>query len=179
MPEENQVDSKEQKITYQPLNILNIIIALLIPVTVGYLSVVLITNVFTFISREIWSLQVVWPDVLFLGGFLGGLFGGIIAITEVALLHYKNYKVAPGEAIPSDLYYIGVLIVFTYVLEFLSENQAMQIILFFLEVSFFFVLGRNMSKLSLETRVNVKHKPIINNESKVTPESQIDKTETE
>jgi hypothetical protein len=44
MTEENKVDVSKYELTYQPLNILNVIIALLIPTAVGYLSIVLLTN---------------------------------------------------------------------------------------------------------------------------------------
>ena len=156
MTENEQVATTGYELTYQPLNVLNIVIALLIPTAVGYLSIVLITNLFTFISRELWTYSVIWPEVLYTGGLIGGILGGILAIAEVALFHYKNYDITSGETLSSDLYYIGVLIVFTYVLEFFSESLLLQIVLFLLEVGFFMVLGWNMSKLSLESRIRVK-----------------------
>ncbi|PWI49215.1 hypothetical protein CEE45_02420 [Candidatus Heimdallarchaeota archaeon B3_Heim] len=155
MTEDNQVDMSKYQLTYQPINVLNVIIALLIPAVVGYFTVLLITSVFTFISRELWSIPVVWPGILYYGGLIGGVFGGIIAIVEVALFHHKNRQISSGKIIPSDLYYIGVLALFTYVLEFFSESLLLQVVLFILELGFFLVLGWNISKLSLESRISV------------------------
>ena len=56
MTEDNQVDMSKYQLTYQPINVLNVIIALLIPAVVGYFTVLLITSVFTFIA--IWSTMV-------------------------------------------------------------------------------------------------------------------------
>ena len=179
MTGQNKVDTSKYHLTYQPLNVLNVIIALLIPTAVGYLSIVLITNLFTFISRDLWSISVNWPEILYLGGLLGGLFGGIIAITEVALFHYKKRKINSGKTLPSDLYYIGVLAVFTYVLEFFSESSLLQIVLFLLELGFFVVLGWNMSKLSLETRISLKKEPVLNTGISPDEESSITDSETE
>ncbi|MHA2137371.1 MAG: hypothetical protein ACXACW_06215 [Candidatus Hodarchaeales archaeon] len=179
MTEENKVDVSKYELTYQPLNILNVIIALLIPTAVGYLSIVLLTNLFTFISRGLWSIPVIWPEILFLGGLLGGLLGGMIAITEVAFFHYKDRKITSGKTLPSDLYYIGVLAVFTYVLEFFSESLLLQVVMFLLELGFFTVLGWNMSKLSLETRISVRKDTILSTGISSVDESSIADAETE
>ncbi|MHA1978401.1 MAG: hypothetical protein ACW98I_15975 [Candidatus Hodarchaeales archaeon] len=179
MTENEQVATADFKLTYQSLNVLNVIIALLIPTAIGYLSIVLITNVFTFISRELWSISVIWPELLYTGGLLGGILGGLLAIIEVALFHYKNYTIIPGESVPSDLYYIGVLAVFTFILEFFSESLVVQVILFLLELGFFAVLGWNMSKLSLETRISPKPRIVTSTEISSIKESALESPETE
>jgi hypothetical protein len=65
------------------------------------------------------------------------------------------------------------------VLEFFSENQVTQIILFLLEVGFFFVLGWNMSKLALETRTSTNSKPTPDTGINPIVESSLDEVEIE
>ncbi|MHA2347386.1 MAG: hypothetical protein ACXACP_11765, partial [Candidatus Hodarchaeales archaeon] len=122
-----------------------------IPPIVGYFIVLFLTSAFNLIATQLWTLPVIWPNMLYIGGILGGLIGGSIALYEISLYHKKERSITRGTLFSSDLYYIGTLMFLTYVLEFLSEHILMQIILFLLEVSLFAIIGWNLTKLLLET----------------------------
>lgn len=155
--EKQEYENYQKNIEYQSITPTNVAIALLIPPIIGFLIVFLITNLFELAAKELWpSLPVIWPEVLYYGGIFGGALGGIVAIAEIIMYHSHNRQLTPGKIFPPDLYYIGGIIFLTYALEFLSESQLLQVILFLLELLFFVVIGWNISKILLETNVLVK-----------------------
>ena len=54
------------------------------------------------------------------------------------------------QLLSSDLLYISLLIILTYVLEFLSESFILHGIFFMLEIGIFIIIGRNISKYTME-----------------------------
>jgi len=62
----------------------------------------------------------------------------------------QKRKITAGKILSPDLYYIFALIGFTYILEFISDSQVPQSILFILEIGFFLIIGWNLSKILLE-----------------------------
>ena len=133
--EKQESENNQKNIEYQSITPTNVAIALLIPPIIGFFIVLFITSLFELIARELWpSLAVIWPEVLYYGGIFGGALGGIVAIAEILMYHSQNRQLTPGKVFPPDLYYIGGIMFLTYVLEFLSESQLLQIILFLLEI---------------------------------------------
>jgi hypothetical protein len=65
------------------------------------------------------------------------------------------------------------------VLEFFSESLLLQVVMFLLELGFFTVLGWNMSKLSLETRISVRKDTILSTGISPVDESSLADAETE
>ena len=149
--QESDISSTPKEIFYTKINVLSIGIGLLIPPIVGYFIVLFLTSSFNLISSELWTLPVIWPEMLYVGGVVGGIIGGVITLFEISLFHSKKRPITQGILFSSDLYYIGMLMLLTYFLEFLSEHVLMQIILFLLEIGLFAVIGRNISKILLET----------------------------
>ena len=175
-----QSEKDQNNTGYQDITLITVATALLIPPIMGYFIVLLFTSLFEAIGREIWStVPIIWPDILFFGGIFGGLIGGIIALIEIILYHYQNRNTMPGKIFSPDLYYTGGLMVFTYVLEFISESQILQAILFLLEILFFIVIGWNISKMLLET--NIVSKDDTTTKSTILPidNDQIDSVEVE
>ena len=110
-----------------------------------------ITNGIDFIAQEQWAgVPIIWPSMLYLGGIVGGTIGGIVAFLEVRA--YTNQKQSLGtvQLFSSDLFYLFLLVLLTYVLEMLSENLVFQGLLFIFEIAFFIVIGRNVSRKSIE-----------------------------
>ena len=130
-------------------------------VTMGYtllvapissvIIILFITNAITFIARENWPDNVIiWPPILYIGAILGGLIGGIVVCWEIWLKYSTNRPISNPKLLSSDLFYITMLIILTYVLEFLSESFILQGIFFILEFALFIVIGRNIGKYIME-----------------------------
>jgi hypothetical protein len=176
---EPEDSSTPKEIFYTKINVLSIGIGVLIPPIIGYFIVLFLTSSFSLIASELWTLTIVWPDMLYAGGIIGGVIGGVITLYEILLFHSKKRPITRGELFPSDLYYIGLLMLFTYVLEFLSEHVLMQIILFLLEVGLFIVIGRNMSKMLLESGKSEPKDQFIDSNISPMEESTTSPVETE
>lgn len=116
-----------------------------------YFILLLLTSGIGFIARENWpSNVIIWPQALFVGGILGGFLGGGIVCWEIWMNYANDRPITPPQLLSSDLLYIGVLFILTYLLEFLSESLSLQGLFFILEAAFFLVIGRNISKYMLE-----------------------------
>ncbi|MCK4848204.1 MAG: hypothetical protein KAT16_04195 [Candidatus Heimdallarchaeota archaeon] len=151
MIKELEDKSNKHILSYRGVNLISITVALLIPSIAGFSIVLLITSSFDVIAKQLWSLPVIWPEVLYLGGLLGGFFGGMLGIWEISMFHGKKREIKAGKILSPDLYYIITLMGFTYILQFISDSQVPQSILFFLEIGFFLIIGWNLSKILLET----------------------------
>ena len=155
--EKQESENDQKNIGYQSITPTNVAIALLIPPIIGFFIILFITSLFEIIAKELWpSLPMIWPEALYYGGIFGGALGGIVTIAEIILYHSQNRQLTHGKIFPPDLYYIGGIMFLTYVLEFLSESQLLQIIFFLLELLFFVVIGWNISKILLETNILVE-----------------------
>jgi hypothetical protein len=151
MLKEPEQASKKHSSGYQKVNPISIGVAVIIPSLVGFFFVLFLTSSIELIARQLWSLAIIWPDVLFIGGLSGGFLGGLFGIWEISMFHKQNRKISSGKILSPDLYYVFALIVFTYILEFISDSYIPQSILFFLEIGFFLIIGWNLSKIMLET----------------------------
>ncbi|MFX0185092.1 MAG: hypothetical protein ACFE95_18570 [Candidatus Hodarchaeota archaeon] len=125
-------------------------LAIIIAPVTSFFTILLITNVINFISREDWNLPVIWPPELFVAGLIGGFIGGIITLWEIRMVQNNKRDLIPGKLFSPDLLYIGGLAILTYFLEIISESLLLQGLLFLLEIAWFIVLGWNISKVSLE-----------------------------
>lgn len=124
---------------------------LLVAPVSSVIIILFITSALAFIARENWANNVIiWPSVLYIGAILGGLIGGIVVCWEIWMSHSNNRPISNPQLLSSDLFYIALLIILTYVLEFLSESFILQGIFFMLEIGLFIVVGRNISKYTLE-----------------------------
>ncbi|MHA1226814.1 MAG: hypothetical protein ACTSPV_08750, partial [Candidatus Hodarchaeales archaeon] len=88
--------------------------------------------------------------ILYLGAIIGGMVGTGITYIELKLWQEDNYSITPGKIASNDLVYIVLLFIMTYSLEILSESLILQGIMYLLEIGFFIVLSRNITKLTLE-----------------------------
>ena len=150
MTKEPDQEFSQHLLRYQAINPITIGIALLIPPVVSFFIVLFITSSFEMIAGQLWSLPVIWPEVLYLGGLSGGFLGGLLSIWEILMYNKQKRKITAGKILSPDLYYIFALIGFTYILEFISDSQVPQSILFILEIGFFLIIGWNLSKILLE-----------------------------
>ncbi len=113
--------------------------------------IIFITSAINFIARENWADNVIiWPSILYIGAVLGGLIGGIVVCWEIWMNFSTNRPISNPKLLSSDLFYITMLIILTYVLEFLSESFILQGIFFILEIAIIIVIGRNISKYTME-----------------------------
>ncbi len=150
MIKEHEQESNKHLLKYQKINPISIGIALFIPSAVGFFMVLFITSSFEVIAGQLWSLPIIWPEVLYIGGFSGGFLGGLLGIWEISRFNKQKREITAGKILSPDLYYLSALIAFTYILEFISDSQVPQSILFLLEIGFFLILGWNLSKILLE-----------------------------
>ncbi len=124
---------------------------LLVALISGVIIILFITSAIAFIARENWADNVIiWPSTLYIGAILGGLIGGIVVCWEIWMSYSTNRPISNPKLLSSDLFYITMLIILTYVLEFLSESLILQGIFFMLEFAIFIVIGRNISKYMME-----------------------------
>ncbi|UCE13722.1 MAG: hypothetical protein JSV04_00770 [Candidatus Heimdallarchaeota archaeon] len=122
----------------------------------SFLIVLAFTTALSFISRELWTEMIIWPPALFIGGGVGGGIGGILASWEIRTAINEKSKITPFQLFPPDLFYLSILVLLTYVLEMLSESLILQILLFVLEIALFIVIGRNISKLTLNVSETIE-----------------------
>ena len=104
--------------------------------------------------------MIIWPPALFVGGTLGGGIGGIVASWEIRAAINENSAITPFQLFPPDLFYLSLLVLLTYVLEMISESIIFQILLFVLEIAWFVVIGRNISKLVLKVSETTENSDI-------------------
>ena len=136
MTEDQGNDSVQSNFDFRDITIINVAIAILIPPIIGYFIILFLTNLLTLISRELWLLTIIWPEILYYGGIGGGFLGGLIAVAEISMYHSQNRPVKLGKIFHPDLYYVGGIMVMTYILEMLSESLLLQGVLFLLEILF-------------------------------------------
>ena len=124
---------------------------LLVALISSVIIIIFITSAIAFIARDNWPDNVIiWPPLLYTGAMLGGLMGGIVVCWEIWMNYSTNRPISNLKLLSSDLLYITALIILTYVLEFLSESFILQGIFFILEIAIFIVIGRNISKYTME-----------------------------
>lgn len=124
---------------------------LLVALISTVIIILFITSAIAFIARENWADNVIiWPPILYIGAILGGLIGGIVVCWEIWMNYSNNRPISNPKLLSSDLFYITMLTILTYVLEFLSESFILQGIFFMLEFAIFIVIGRNISKYTME-----------------------------
>lgn len=129
----------------------SLLLAIISAPLISICIVILITNGIQFIAQEQWAgVPILWPPVLYLGGIVGGTIGGIVTFIEIRTIINQNQRLSSVPLLSSDLFYLTLLMLLTYVLELLSENLLFQGMLFILEIAFFVVIGRNISRKSLE-----------------------------
>ncbi|UCG90206.1 MAG: hypothetical protein JSU57_00330 [Candidatus Heimdallarchaeota archaeon] len=92
---------------------------------------------------------IIWPPALYFGGIIGGIIGGLLAYWEIRTELSKNSSLKPVPLFSSDIFYLGLLTLLIYVLEILSESIILQGLLFILEIAFFTVIGRYISRLTV------------------------------
>ena len=174
MIKEQEQEPKNRLLSYREITPISISIALIIPSVVGYFFVLFITSSLKVIAGQLWSLPIIWPEVLFIGGLSGGFIGGLLGIWEISMFNKQKREITPGKFLSPDLYYTIALIGFTYILEFISDSQVPQSILFFLEIVFFLIIGWNLSKILLETETKE-----FNQQLSKTDTNQVEKPEIE
>ncbi|MFX1282019.1 MAG: hypothetical protein ACFFB5_00125 [Promethearchaeota archaeon] len=117
-----------------------------------------VLNEFPFLMPYIKSqTAIIWPIAIYAGGIIGGIIGGLLAYWEITMKLRKNSPLKPVPLFSSDIFYLGLLIILTYVLELLSESVILQGLLFILEIALFTVIGRYISRMAVsisETSVN-------------------------
>lgn len=165
MVEEPEIEPIKNLISFKAVNLIYLGIALFIPPIVCYFIVLFTTSSIGVISRQLWTLPIIWPEALYIGGIIGGFLGGLIGVWEISMFHRRKREVTPGKILSPDLYYIITLIGFTYILQFISDSQVPQSILFLLEVGFFLIIGWNLSKILLETEAKVLDQQVSNTET--------------
>ncbi|MHA1973572.1 MAG: hypothetical protein ACTSW1_11295 [Candidatus Hodarchaeales archaeon] len=127
--------------------------SLVISTTSAFVVVFFLTNIIEFIARQepTWiNIKIFWPTILYLGAIIGGMIGTTLSYIELKLWQENNYSITPGKIAPNDLVYIILLFIMTYALEILSESLILQGIMYLLEIGFFIVFSRNLTKLTLE-----------------------------
>jgi len=147
---QDTVDSDKQQSRLKKIPWFNYVLALLTGPVSCYFIVLLFTSGIGIITRETWPNIIRWPIALFYGGVLGGLIGGIILCWEIWMDYSDKKAITPPQLLSSDLLYIFVLFLLTYLLEFLSESISLQGLFFILYIAFFLVIGRNIGKYSME-----------------------------
>ena len=147
---QDTVDSDKQQLRLKKITWFNYVIDLLNWPLRCYLIVFLFTSGIGIITRETWPNIIRWPIALFYGGVLGGLIGGIILCWEIWMDYSDKKAITPPQLLSSDLLYLLVLFLLTYLLEFLSESISLQGLFFILYIAFFLVIGRNIGKYSME-----------------------------
>ena len=144
----------------------NLAIAIVLAPLSSFLIVSFFTIAINVISRELWSSSsIIWPQLIYVGGIIGGTIGGIVVYWEIRIAQSKNSSLSPVQLFPPDLFYLGLLFTLTYVLEMLSESLILQGFLFLLEIAWFVVIGRNISKKTLETSEKTEDSDIQNTDS--------------
>lgn len=129
----------------------NVVLAIVLAPLSSFSLVFFVTNGIEFIAQEQWpGVPVLWPPILYLGGIIGGTIGGIVVFLEIRAVINQKKSLGPVQLFSSDLFYIFLLMLLTYVLETLSENLVFQGIFFILEIAFFIVIGRNISRKAIE-----------------------------
>jgi hypothetical protein len=151
MVEESEIEPIKNMINFRAINLIFLGIMLIIPPIVCYFIILFATSSIGVISKQLWTLPIIWPEALYIGGIIGGFLGGLIGVWEISMFHRQKRQVTPGKLLSPDLYYILLLIGFTYILQFISDSQVPQGILFLLEVGFFIIIGWNLTKILLET----------------------------
>jgi len=179
MIKKTEQESNKDLLSYQEINPISIGIALFVPSIVGFFIVLFITSSFDLIAGQLWSLPIIWPEILYFGGLFGGLLGGILSIWEILMFHEQKREVTPGKILSPDLYYIFALIGFTYILEMISDSQVPQSILFFLEIGFFLIVGWNLSKILLETEIKGFNQQITKTDVNQVENPEIEKFKSE
>ena len=157
-------ENKPETYTLTDIPLLNLILAMLIAPISGFLIVLFITSLIGVVSRELWSLQILWPPLLFVGGVVGGIIGAIMVCGEIWLVKDEKMEIIEPQIISPDLFYIGGLALIVYILEILSESIFLQGILFILEIGWFSILCWNLSKSVLEEYFTKKEEQVIDME---------------
>lgn len=156
-PNTEELQSPSQK--SEDISLWDLILAVVLAPLSSFCIVIFFTSAIQFIAQEQWPhVPIIWPPVLYLGGIVGGTIGGLIAYVEIRSIVNQNHPLNPVQLFSSDLFYLSLLILLTYVLELLSENLVLQGLLFILEIAFFVIIGRNISRKSLEI-LTVTEKP--------------------
>lgn len=133
----------------------NFFLAVLLAPLTSYFIVVFFTSVLDLISREQWPIYtVIWPPAIYFGGITGGTVGGFLAFWEIRQNSDSNNSLIEARLFTQELLYLGLLTILTYILEILSESIILQTFLFILEIAFFIVIGRNISKLTLKFSIS-------------------------
>jgi len=166
-------------LSYQKVNPISIGIALFIPSAVGFFMVLFITSSFEVIAGQLWSLPIIWPEVLYIGGLSGGFLGGLLGIWEISRFNEQKREITPGKILSPDLYYLIALIAFTYILEFISDSQIPQSILFLLEIGFFLIIGWNLTKILLETETKTFNQQLPKTDMNLMENPDIEKYKSE
>ncbi len=129
---------------------LNLIISMIIAPISSILIIFFVTSIIELISRDQWSVQIVWPPLVFIGAFIGGITGSIILYGEIWLIKNEKIDLIRPQLLSSDLLYITAIGVIVYILEIFSESLILQGILFLLEIVWFSVLSWNIGKNVLQ-----------------------------
>lgn len=143
--EETQLAYQLRKNSSQQIQ--NITLASTLAPLTNFFIVLFFISVVDIISREQWSLLIIWPPALYVGGIIGGILGGLLAYWEIRIVLSKDSSLKPVTLFSSDIFYLGLLIILTYVLEILSESVILQGLLFILEIAFFTVIGRYINRV--------------------------------
>ncbi len=172
-------ESNKNLLSYQKVNPISIGIALFIPSAVCFFMVLFVTSSFEVIAGQLWSLPIIWPEVLYIGGLSGGFLGGLLGIWEISRFNNQKREITPGKVFSPDLYYLIALIAFTYILEFISDSQVPQSILFLLEIGFFLIIGWNLTKILLETEIKTFNQQLPKTELNQIENPEIEKYKSE
>lgn len=147
----DNINPNESSKSSEEISLGNLVLAIILAPLTSICIVLFITNGIQFIAQEQWSgIPILWPPVLYLGGIVGGTIGGIVTLIEIRSIINQNQPLSPVQLFSSDFFYLTLLLLLTYLLELLSENLIFQGMLFILEIAFFIVIGRNISRKSLE-----------------------------
>ncbi|MFX0123905.1 MAG: hypothetical protein ACFFAE_09725 [Candidatus Hodarchaeota archaeon] len=135
----------------EDISLTNLVLAIILAPVSSFGIIIFFTSAIQFIAQEHWSqIPIIWPPALYLGGIIGGTIGGLIAYIEIRSFLKQNHSLSSVQLFSSDLFYVSLLILLTYILELLSESLLFQGLLFILEIAFFTVIGRNISRKSVE-----------------------------
>ncbi len=110
---------------------------------------------------------IIWPPALYLGGIIGGIIGGLVVYWEIKIKMSKNNPLRPVKLFSTDIFYLGLLIILTYILELLSESIILQGLLFILEIAFFTFIGRYISRLTVSTSETPEDPSILDKDSEL------------